>query len=86
MCEKTNSSTYISNRGSENYVNIETLKKKKINHYFVNYINYKYNQNQVSFTPNLTVFDMLFFCGQKKTENIIKDTNNIEISKNFEKL
>lgn len=86
MCEKTNASTYISNRGSENYVDIETFKKKKINHYFVNYKNYKYNQNRVSFIPNLTIFDMLFFCGQKKTENIIKDTNNIDISKNFEKL
>jgi len=86
MCQKTNSTTYISNKGSQSYVDISYFKKNKINHFFIDYKDYLYNQKQVSFISKLTIFDMLFFCGNKITEEIIKNTNNIEISKNFSKL
>ncbi len=86
MCQKTNSTTYISNKGSQSYVDVDSFKKNRINHFFINYKNYIYNQNQVTFVSNLTIFDMLFFCGNKITENIIKDNSNLEISKNFSKL
>jgi len=86
MCIATKASCYISNKGSQNYVDLQIFKQKKINHYFINYKNIEYEQGQNKFIPNLSIFDMLFFCGQEKTENIVKNTNNLEVSKNYEKL
>jgi hypothetical protein len=86
MCNETKCKTYLSNKGSEEYVDLEKFKKHKINHYFINYHSEPYYQTSASFIPNLSIFDMLFFCGQKKTEKIIKNKNNVKFSKNFKKL
>ena len=96
MCETIGANTYISNLGSQNYIDLKFFKKKKINHFFINYKNYNYKQYNYknynykqynsAFVPNLSIFDMLFFCGPQKTEEIIKSQKNIEISKNFLKL
>jgi hypothetical protein len=86
MCETIGSNTYISNLGSQNYINLKLFEKKKINHFFINYKNYNYKQYNNTFVPNLSIFDMLFFCGPQKTEEIIKSKKNIDISKNFLKL
>ena len=84
MCDLTNSNTYISNLGSQRYVDLNLFIKKKINHYFIDYNEFLYPQHTKKFIPNLTIFDMLFFCGSQKTEKIIKDKNNLSISnKNF---
>jgi len=86
MCNETKCKTYLSNKGSEEYVDLEKFKKHKINHYFINYHSEPYYQTSAIFIPNLSIFDMLFFCGQKKTEKIIKNKNNVKFSKNFKKL
>tara|TARA_B110000971_G_scaffold94985_1_gene97697 strand:+ start:18075 stop:18791 length:717 start_codon:yes stop_codon:yes gene_type:complete len=86
MCQTIGAKSYISNKGSQSYVNLEIFKKKKIDHYFINYKSVQYNQNIKEFTPNLSIFDMLFFCGKIKTQNIIKDNDNLDISKNYQEL
>ena len=86
MCKKIEANTYISNLGSQTYIDLELFKKKKINHFFINYKNQNYKQYSNTFVPNLSIFDMLFFCGSQKTEEIIKNQNNIDISENFSKL
>lgn len=80
MCNLTNSDTYISNLGSQEYVDLNLFKKNKINHFFINYNEFLYPQNTKKFVSNLTIFDMLFFCGPNKTEKIIKDKKNLSIS------
>ena len=86
MCETIGANTYISNLGSQNYIDLKFFKKKKVNHYFMNYKNFNYKQYNAPFVPNLSIFDMLFFCGPQKTEEIIKNEKNIEVSGNFLKL
>ena len=86
MCETIGANTYISNLGSESYIDLKFFKKKKVNHYFMNFKNFNYKQYNGPFVPNLSIFDMLFFCGPKKTEEIVKNKKNIEISENFLKL
>ena len=82
MCEKTNAGTYLSNLGSQNYVDLDLFKKKKINHFFMDFKSIPYKQKKGKFIPNLTIFDMLFFCGKEKTTRIVKSKENIVFSKN----
>ena len=82
MCQKTNADTYLSNLGSQSYVDLYLFKKKKINHFFIDFKSEPYRQKKRGFVPNLTVFDMLFFCGKEKTKRIVKNKENIFFSKN----
>jgi hypothetical protein len=86
MCQTINADTYLSNLGSQDYVDLNFFKKKKINHFFMDFKTETYKQKKNSFIPNLTIFDMLFFCGKEKTKKIIKNKANIVLSKNFHKL
>ena len=82
MCQKTNADTYLSNLGSQSYVDLYLFKKKKINHFFIDFKSEPYRQKKREFIPNLTVFDMLFFCGKEETKRIVKNKENIFFSKN----
>ena len=82
MCQKTNADTYLSNLGSQSYVDLYLFKKKKINHFFIDFKSEPYRQKKRGFIPNLTVFDMLFFCGKEETKRIVKNKENIFFSKN----
>ena len=86
MCKKINADTYLSNLGSQSYVDLNLFKKKKINHFFMNFKQESYKQKKSGFIPNLTIFDMLFFCGKEETKRIIKNKKNITYSKNCSKL
>ena len=87
ICKKTSATTYISNKGAEKYINLELFKQRGIDHYFVNYKNFIYTQeNSKKFVKNLSIFDMMFNCGPKVTESIIKDKKNLEVSKNHQYL
>jgi len=82
MCQKTNADTYLSNLGSQSYVDLYLFKKRKINHFFIDFKSEPYRQKKRGFIPNLTVFDMLFFCGKEETKKIVKNKENIFFSKN----
>ena len=82
MCQKTNADTYLSNLGSQSYVDLYLFKKRKINHFFIDFKSEPYRQKKRGFVPNLTVFDMLFFCGKEETKKIVKNKENIFFSKN----
>lgn len=84
ICNHFKANEYLSNKGSEKYIDLELFKKNKINHYFVDYHDTDYrNQTNLSVT-NLSVIDMLFHCGSKKTSKIIKDNRNLKFSKNYQ--
>jgi len=87
VCKKFDATTYVSNKGSEDYIDLTIFKKNKINHYFVSYKNYIYSQqNNKKFVNNLSIFDMMFNCGPDETEKIIKNKMNLVISKNLQHL
>jgi hypothetical protein len=87
ICKKFDATTYVSNKGSEDYIDLTVFKKNKINHYFVSYKNYFYRQqNNKKFVNNLSIFDMMFNCGPDETEKIIKNKMNLVISKNLQYL
>lgn len=83
MCKYFKADKYLSNKGSEKYIDLELFKKNKIDHYFVNYKNVDYRKNNNPYQFNLSVIDMLFYCGSKESSKIIKNSQNLEISKNY---
>ena len=83
MCQKTNADTFLSNLGSQSYVDLNLFKKKKIKHFFMNFKSETYKQKKKTFISNLTIFDMLFFCGKEETKRIIKNKKNVTFSKNW---
>jgi len=65
MCQKTNADTFQSNLGSQSYVDLNLFKKKFV--IFLWILNQSLTNKKGEFIPNLTIFNMLFFCGQKET-------------------
>lgn len=83
MCNYFNADKYISNKGSEKYIDLDLFKKNNINHYFVNYKGVDYRNKNNTSIINLSIIDMLFYCGSKETSKIIKDKKNLEMSENY---
>lgn len=81
MCKKTNCNIYLSNKGSENYVDIETFENNNLDHVYMNYIGTEYNQCFYGYDPYLSIIDMLFNCGKHDTKKILEKNNNYQISK-----
>lgn len=81
MCNKTGCDTYLSNRGSEAYVEIESFEKAGIGHRYMEYIGVTYPQINGSFEPNLSIIDMLFNCGKEMTKDILTNMKNYKLSK-----
>ena len=86
MCKQVKANSYLSNLGSQSYVDLHLFKKNKLDHFFIDFISKPYRQKKTGFIPNLTVFDMLFFCGKEKTIKAIKSKDSIKMSKNCLKL
>lgn len=82
LCRNFEATTYISNKGSQDYVDLGLFKKNNINHFFINYKNYVYDNKNKEILNNLSIFDMLFNCGPKASEDIVKDISNLEVSEN----
>ncbi len=81
MCKKTNCDTYMSNKGSENYVDLNIFFQNELNHIYINYIGKEYKQNFREFNNNLSILDMFFNCGKENTKKILEDASSYEISK-----
>lgn len=86
MCKKTECDTYMSNKGSESYVDLNVFSNSNINHIYMEYIGSTYEQRFKGFISNLSIIDMLFNCGDIHTKKILEDISNYKISKLNEKL
>ena len=84
MCKQTNCDTYISNLGSQAYVDLNLFKQNNLNHIFINYIGQEYPQCFDGFIKNLSIIDMLFNSGPLKTRQILEDAASYQFSKNNE--
>lgn len=80
MCKKTGCDTYLSNLGSQAYVQIDSFTDQGMNHLYINYLGKEYKQQFYGFEPGLSILDMLMNCGREKTKEILMDDANYEYS------
>ena len=80
ICHELNEREYMSNKGSENYVDIEKFNQNGIDHIYINYEGGKYKQVYQGFENGLSVLDMLLNCGPEETKKIILDDSNYTFS------
>ena len=73
ICHELGETFYMSNKGSENYVDIGLFNKNGIDHKYINYDGAEYKQVYSGFETGLSVIDMLLNCGPEETRNIIMD-------------
>lgn len=86
MAKKLDCDTYLSNKGSENYVDISAFTDCKLNHKYMDYIGKEYEQCFKGFSPYLSIFDMLFNVGKQETIEMLKDESNYRFSKMNERI
>lgn len=80
MTKALDCDTYLSNKGSENYVDIDMFVKNGLNHQYLNYKDVEYHQCFKSHLPYLSILDMLFNLGSEQTYDIISDKANYDFS------
>ena len=73
ILKKLKSSHYLSGLGAKSYISESKFQKNKIKLYWNNFEIIKYEQfnNSHDFVGDLSIIDMLFNCGIKKTKIII---------------
>lgn len=81
FCKKLGCDTYMSNIGSEAYVQISKFNESEINHIYIDYRSPKYCQRYAGYEPGLSILDMLLNCGPEKTREILMDDANFRYSK-----
>ena len=86
MCKKLECDTYLSNLGSQAYVDIDVFTDAGLNHLYIDYTGAEYNQQFRGFEPGLSILDMMMNCGNDKTRQIILDDNNYRFSNLNEKM
>lgn len=86
MTEKLSCDTYLSNKGSEAYVDIDCFKNANLYHKYLNYVSPEYYQGKGEFIPNLSIVDMFFWLGGKTTEELVCDPLNYQYSNINERL
>ena len=80
MTKELDSDMYLSNKGSQNYVDIDMFVANGLDHRYIDYTGPKYRQCFKNFIPNLSIIDMLFNLGPDNTYSIIADDNNYKFS------
>ena len=74
LVKNVNSTSYIFNQGSENYIlKSDEFKKKNIDLYKFEFKLEKYNQLYGDFIPNMSIIDLLFNIGNKSKDYILKN-------------
>lgn len=86
MTKELGCDTYLSNKGSENYVDISAFTSQGLNHRYLDYKSVPYKQGYKDFVPFLSIFDMLFNIGKEETYSIISNKDNYVFSKINEKI
>ena len=59
VCNKLNASTYITGHGAKNYLSHEMFKEKGISVEYMNYVNEPYDQLHGTFTPYVSILDLI---------------------------
>ncbi|MCL2216616.1 MAG: WbqC family protein [Defluviitaleaceae bacterium] len=89
MCKQAKCDTYLSNKGSQEYVDIDCFIESGLNHRFVEYLGTEYKQQYHGFVSHLSVLDLLMNCGKDVTKDTLFDRGNYvfsEINKAIEEV
>ena len=86
MTKELECDTYLSNKGSENYVDISCFTSQGLNHRYLDYKSVSYIQLYKEFVPFLSIFDMLFNIGKEETYAIISNKDNYVFSELNERI
>ncbi len=86
ICHQLGADQYMSNKGSENYVEIEKFNAEKIDHIYIDYKGVTYPQVYEGFEESLSILDMLMNCGPEMTREIVLTKNNYSFSEWNKKL
>ena len=76
MTKELSCAVYLSNKGSQNYVDISKFNTNGLDHMYLDFLCPKYVQGKGDFIPNLSIIDMLFRYGTEWTKNVILDKEN----------
>lgn len=80
MCKQLDCDSYLSNLGSQAYVEIDNFVLNNKNHRYIDYLGCNYVQQFAGFEPGLSILDMLMNCGSEKTREILLDDKNYRFS------
>lgn len=76
MTKELSCDTYLSNKGSQNYVSIDWFMEQGLNHQYLDYVGKEYRQCFKGFIPYLSIIDMLFNLGANETYDLLADKEN----------
>ena len=71
LCKVTKATTYISGNGCKSFIKPKTFEENGIKFFFQNIVQNKYKQNNIGFTPNLSLLDMVMNIGFESTSEIL---------------
>ena len=86
MTKELKCNAYLSNKGSQNYVDISRFTSNGLDHMYLDFQCPEYFQGKGEFISNLSIVDMLFRYGAEWTKNLILDKKNYvysDINKNI---
>lgn len=86
MCRQLGCDTYLSNLGSQAYVQIESFTDVGMNHQYIDYVGTEYSQQYYGFEAGLSILDMLMNCGKEETKRILQDNGNYRFSEINQKM
>ena len=86
MTKTLSCDTYLSNKGSDSYVDISAFTSNGLNHKYLDYKGVEYPQCFRGFVPYLSIFDMMFNIGSERTLEIIANPENYRYSALNEKI
>lgn len=80
FCKTLKMDTYLSNKGSEAYVDLLKFEKEDLKHIFIDYKGVKYRQCFGEFVDNMSIIDMFFNLETSEIKNILQEKNNYRFS------
>lgn len=79
MCRKTGADAYLHGKHSRDYVDFSLLEDAGIKNYVQDFTAVEYPQQSGGFTPNLSVLDIFFNCGNKTKEILLRGNKITEL-------
>ena len=74
ICRKTGADSYLHGKHSLDYVDFKAMDSAGIKSFIQDFHAIEYPQNASSFTPNLSILDIIFNCGKKAKHILNKST------------
>lgn len=79
ICRKTDSNTYLHGKHARDYVDFDFLNEAGIQNLIQDFNPQPYSQQYQTFVPNLSIIDILFNCGNKSRELLLKSQKIIKV-------